>query len=271
MLQTNIQYSKEETASSGFRLYYDTTNTDYISSTSLLKLYECSKHLDAWKQRLGEEEANKVTQAAIQRGIEAHTTVENYQKDGIINTSDEYGSKAIESFLQYVNILYVEEPVFFQKKVKDITVRYAGRFDQIIEIPKKTFAIKREATEVYGTCLLDLKTKDKLPRYDKPDFIFKNCMQLASYYNALRESPIDLTGAVILYSTKKRSLILYLNKECLEFYWKCFKCLLLDYYYVKPLKYTWSDLCCKAELTFDRKTNTFTSYLPNVLYYSGAS
>lgn len=258
------QYKRESTDAKGHRIYYDTEDLSYVSSTSLLSTYEPKDGLELWRQRIGLAEAAEITQKAIERGKKAHTTIENFIEGIEAESDDSYGKVAIESFFRHVDIKYVEEPVFF----KSGNARYAGRFDQMVNVPTNTFQILKSYDFIEGTCLVDLKTKDKLPRYDKADFLIKNCMQLASYFNAINSSGINehISGAIIVYATKKNSRILYLDTEKLIFYWNCFKQLLLDYYNLKPLKYTWQDFVDKANLSFDREHSCFVTYKPDVIH-----
>lgn len=255
-----FDYSREETSGSGFRLYFDTQDRDYISATTLLGLYEPTESLDKWRERVGEEQANRITQEAITRGKRAHSNLEAYFNGIAYDEDDLYASNAICNFYKYVNFIDAEKPVFFRKG----KVRYAGRFDQLIYINKETFKDKKGNYVPTGYALCDLKTKDKLPRHDIADFLIKNCMQLAAYYKAInvKEADIKINSAFLVYTTQKSTKVLYLDQEKLDFYWKCFKILLLDYYYIKPLKYSWSELVAKSNLTYDMNTLSYKSMVP---------
>jgi genome maintenance exonuclease 1 len=61
--------------------FYQNPNSDtiknYISITTITSHYNKEK-FKAWRERVGEEEANRITNAATSRGTQMHTLVEHY-------------------------------------------------------------------------------------------------------------------------------------------------------------------------------------------------
>lgn len=256
-------YLREDTTPQGFRLYFDKQQLDYISATTLIGIYEPQEGLEKWRERIGHEEARKITKESAQRGVNSHKELESYFETKKYNEEDAYTKNAVDNFYRYVDLVHSECPVFFKRD----KVRFAGRIDQVISVENNTFVETKTGQSVPGgLALADLKTKNKMPRYDIADYIFKNCLQLAAYREAIHQSSdTRVDSSYIVYSTAKSSKILYLDSTKLDFYWKCFKILLLDYYYIKPLRYTWEELVARANVSYDTNTLTYTSMVPSVV------
>lgn len=65
-----------ETSPSG-RIYKDPDGKEYPSVTTVLKILS-EEAIQAWRARVGEEEANKVSYRASRRGTTVHTVIEKY-------------------------------------------------------------------------------------------------------------------------------------------------------------------------------------------------
>lgn len=73
----NLPELKRETID-GVRYYnIDGENKKLVSITSVISHYNKDK-FSKWRQRVGEEEANKITRRATSRGTDMHTLVENH-------------------------------------------------------------------------------------------------------------------------------------------------------------------------------------------------
>jgi hypothetical protein len=66
------------------RLYIDSEDKLYISTTSLLSIYEDKTGLNAWIAKLGEEEAIKQRDEAANRGTLAHLDIEDFLENGLV-------------------------------------------------------------------------------------------------------------------------------------------------------------------------------------------
>jgi len=87
------QYSRAEDPETGKRLYA-VDGTKLPSVTTILGATKDQSALDAWKKRVGEEEANRIKNEAALIGTEMHLVIEKYiQGEGYLNLS-ETGAKA---------------------------------------------------------------------------------------------------------------------------------------------------------------------------------
>ena len=108
--------------------YTDSTKTiKYPSVTTLTGLHS-RKHIKLWRERVGEEEANKITSQATKRGTIFHQNIEDYlrkEKDFIEfqNVIQEGMFKAVKPVLDEIIPISLEAPLFSNH------LRMAGRVD----------------------------------------------------------------------------------------------------------------------------------------------
>ena len=112
----------------GKRYYTDSTKTiKYPSVTTVTGLHS-RKHIKLWRERVGEEEANKITPKATKRGTIFHQNIEDYlrkEKDFIEfqNVIQEGMFKAVKPVLDEIIPISLEAPLFSNH------LRMAGRVD----------------------------------------------------------------------------------------------------------------------------------------------
>lgn len=113
--------------------YYTTEDDLKMPSITTVLSHGSTFDLDAWKQRIGEAEANKISQQAQSRGTEIHTITEKYlNNDPTWNQTlphHKYSFMSIKSILDknITNILTQEKALFSRK------LKIAGRVDCIAD------------------------------------------------------------------------------------------------------------------------------------------
>lgn len=248
------------------RLYIDSGGDLYISTTSLLSLYEDKTGLEAWKQKIGEEEANRIRDEAANRGTLVHSDIENYLENGSsieFLPINNFSKNAINGFYKDINMVSIEEAVAFN----DGDVRFAGRFDQLVHVPDSTFTILDSNNHIpEGYYICDLKTKLKAPQL-KLDYIFKHLLQSSAYVIAKETlDNIRLDGVIIVFSSPRSCKKIYISRDKVDYYWSVFHDLLRDYYkiqsldrdwnyYIAQAEYKWNDLhLCFESMSFEQFT-----------------
>ena len=112
----------------GQRYYTDSTHTiKYPSVTTVTGLHS-RKHIKLWRERVGEEEANKITSQATKRGTIFHQNIEDYlrkEKEFIEfqNVIQEGMFKAVQPVLDEIIPISLEAPLFSNE------LQMAGRVD----------------------------------------------------------------------------------------------------------------------------------------------
>lgn len=130
-----LNFELESVTTESGRTYKTPGGNTYPSITTVLSSYN-KKALFEWRQRVGEEEANRVSRKASNRGTKLHNTVEKYllnemsplQMHTIMPDTKELFLK-LKPFLDtHVNNIYgIEQPLFSDE------LRLAGRCDCIGE------------------------------------------------------------------------------------------------------------------------------------------
>ena len=99
-LNTKLEYDDliAETSSTG-RVYTTPTGTKYPSITTVLSILS-EDGIRAWRKRVGEEEANRISTRAANRGTAVHSITERY-----INNEVDYAEGFMPNIIQNFNDL----------------------------------------------------------------------------------------------------------------------------------------------------------------------
>ena len=167
----------------GKRYYTDSTKTiKYPSVTTVTGLHS-RKHIKLWRERVGEEEANKITKQATTRGTIFHKNIEDYlrkEKEFIEfqNVLQEGMFKAVKPVLDEIIPISIEAPLFSNH------LRMAGRVDCVGLFDNKL-------------SIIDFKSSAKL----KEDYMAKQWyIQMTAYAIMVEEltgKPIEDIVAIV--------------------------------------------------------------------------
>ena len=159
----------------GKRFYVDDNGERYPSVTTVTSLLT-RDHIKLWRERVGEEEANKVSSQAARRGTKFHQNIEDYlrQEKDIIefdNILQEGMFKAVQPVLDEIVPLALEAPLWSPN------LKMAGRVDCVGMLDG-------------NLCIIDFKSSGKYKEeyMTKPWFI-----QMTAYALMVEE----LTGQAI--------------------------------------------------------------------------
>lgn len=174
---TDLEHLDLQTVSeNGQRFYTDTKGARKYPSVTTVVGLESRKHIQAWRKRIGEEKANRITKAATDRGTKIHQHVEDYlrkEKDFLEfdNLIHEGMFKSIRPVLDEIVPIALEAPMY-----SDI-LKMAGRVDCIGMLEDEL-------------CIIDFKTSGKF----KEDYMARPWfLQMTAYATMVEE----LTGQEI--------------------------------------------------------------------------
>jgi len=192
--------------------YYVTPSGQRLPSVTTVLGAMKKKEIMAWRRRVGEAEANRVSKLATGRGNRVHTLAEKY----LMNESIEWKKEmpdAIEMFQSIVphfdkinNIHYMEQALWSEK------IGLAGRVDLIAEWEGKLSVI-------------DFKTSKRIKTEDKIQDYFAQCVAYAMMYEERVGEPID--QIVILMAVENEQPLIFVKEtkdyvdtlyEHIEFY-----------------------------------------------------
>lgn len=150
------------TAKGGERVYTTPTGNAYPSVTTVLKAHS-QAGIQAWRKRVGDEEANRVAARAGGRGTRIHNLTEHFLNnvDPLpVKLADKEMWNSLQKPLHRINNIRLQETALYSD-----TLRLAGRVDCIAEYRNELMVI-------------DFKTSRKKK---KPEYIEGYCMQVCAY------------------------------------------------------------------------------------------
>jgi len=161
---------------SGERIY-DTPDGACASVTTILSNTADKAWLDSWRQRVGEERANRIRDNASKRGTALHEAVELYFDTGEVPDLTDFGRNLILG--PYWRAVAPVLPAILNSAVNESCIwhpeGYAGRFDLVAHVDHKVF---KRVIDPELPSLLDWKTADKPLT---PKKVYEYSLQLAAY------------------------------------------------------------------------------------------
>ena len=175
------------------RRFYKTPNGNYQSITTLLS--NLSKvGIQAWRKRVGEEEANRISRQASGRGTRVHNIAESYIKnqedhlEGVLPDAFEM-FQSITPLIDRIDNVHCVEGALYSDELK-----LAGRTDLIAEFDGELAAI-------------DYKTSKRIKKWDYCHSYF---MQGAFYAHAYEErTGIPVNDIVIIMAVENEEPLLF--------------------------------------------------------------
>lgn len=174
--------------------YYDTGEGKYPSVTTITGLLG-KDAIIAWRKRVGDEEANRVSTRASKRGTQIHQLCEDYIKTGIAEPSI-FDAEMFNSIVPHLdcidNIHALEEPLYSHH------LQVAGTVDCIAEYNGKLSVI-------------DFKTSSRAKLRDDVHGYF---MQTSAYAVAFEElTGIPVSRLVIIMAVDNDEPIIFIEKR----------------------------------------------------------
>jgi genome maintenance exonuclease 1 len=192
--------------------YYVTPSGQRLPSVTTVLGAMKKKEIMAWRRKVGEKEANRISKLATGRGNRVHSLAEKYLLNETIEWKKEMPD-AIEMFQSIAphfdkinNIHYMEQALWSEK------IGLAGRVDLIAEWEGKLSVI-------------DFKTSKRIKTEDKIQDYFAQCVAYAMMYEERVGAPID--QIVVLMAVESEQPLIFVKEtkdyigvlyEHIEFY-----------------------------------------------------
>ena len=176
------------------RVYQTPSGKTYPSVTSILGLLGKAEILK-WRERVGEEEANRVASRAARRGTAIHTLCENYLLNKEVNPGlfDLETFNSIIPFLNRINNIHCLETQLYSHHLQ-----VAGTVDCIAEFDGRTSVIDFKTSK-------RIKTRDDIHGY---------FMQTSAYAVMFEErTGIAVDRLVIIMSVDDEKPLLFIEKR----------------------------------------------------------
>lgn len=177
------------------RLYETATGNKYPSVTTVLSAHN-KDAIIAWRKRVGNEEANRISVAATRRGTKIHSIIESYLKNEdrpIENNLDLNRFISLEPYLENIDNIHVQERPLYSDHL-----RLAGTVDCIAEYDGRLSVI-------------DFKTASKAKKKEWIHSYFMQCAAYAIMYEERTKRPI--TNLVIMISVEDDAPQIFFEKR----------------------------------------------------------
>jgi genome maintenance exonuclease 1 len=171
----SLQDLKSQTFPDGKR-YYTTPDGVKLPSVTTVIGAKGKEAIMKWRQRVGEEEANKISHKASSRGTNVHTLCERYlnnEPPGNIMPDAFEMFLPLKPYLNRINNIHYQEQALWSVKLG-----MAGRVDCIGEYDGVLSVI-------------DFKTSKRIKKKEDIDNYFAQCVAYACMYEELVGKPID--------------------------------------------------------------------------------
>lgn len=181
----------DDTSESG-RTYIDPDGNRYVSITTVLSILN-EESIQAWRAKVGEEQANKISAQATGRGTAVHNIIERYLKNEDTTDALPHIKQSLENLRPILNksigkIFGIEAPLFSRH------LGLAGRVDCVAEwdgVPS----------------IIDFKTSRRPKRKDQISNYFA---QMAGYAVMWEErTGMPITNTVIVMDVDNHHPMLY--------------------------------------------------------------
>jgi genome maintenance exonuclease 1 len=193
-VQLEFPKLKRVTADNGSRVYETPSGKAYPSVTTVTGLLKKQAIME-WRKRVGEEEANKISSKAANRGTRIHSLCEQYllNKEIVPNMFDVDMWQNMKPHLHNINNIYaLEQPLYSDH------LEVAGTVDCIAEYNGKMSVI-------------DFKTSRRLKHRDDIHDYFMQCSAYAVAFEEMTKIPVP--QLVILIAVDDEKPLVFVEKR----------------------------------------------------------
>jgi len=193
-IECELPKLKRVTNEDGTRVYQTPTGNKYPSVTTVTGLLK-KQSIIAWRKRVGEEEANRISSTAARRGTRIHSLAEKYLLNETVNP-DMFDIEMWNKFkpiLHNINNIYALEQSLFSDHLE-----VAGTVDCIAEYNGKMSVI-------------DFKTSKRIKERDNIHDYFMQCSAYAVAFEEMTKIPVP--QIVILIAVDEEDPLIFVEKR----------------------------------------------------------
>lgn len=184
----------ERSTSDGVRLYKTPSGRAYPSVTTVTGLLK-RQAIKAWRERVGSEEANKISGRASSRGTRVHSLCEDYLSNKPItpNYLDHEMWKSIQPQLDSINNIHALEDRLYSDHLEVAgTVDCIGEFNGTLSV-------------------IDFKTSSRIKKQQDIHDYFMQCSAYAVAFEELTSIPVP--QIVIIMAVEDEEPLIFLEKR----------------------------------------------------------
>ena len=181
-----LQFDLEAQTSDSGRLYLTPSGKKYPSVTTVLSHYN-SKAIAEWRERVGNEEANKIAGRASRRGTKLHSVCENY----LLNEMTEL---KMRSMMPNIKELFLKVKPYIDKNISKVYALEQALYSDNLQIAGRVDCI----AEWNGVLsVIDFKSSTKEKKKESIANYFMQCTAYAEMFYELTGTPIHQSIVLI--------------------------------------------------------------------------
>ena len=222
---------------------------------------EKAKILKAWRERVGKEEARKITEKACTSGTKIHSA--NEGKDVELTKVEQKKQLFHQGLIDKIQIKAQEQKILWVDP-NDEEVGFGGTFDCLAYIPNGSLIMEGTDYDVSTNKYMIIDWKNSKMR--EPSQCLGYYLQASAYMAALNQltnKEFAVTEGLISVASSRTHKIMYINKQQSLWYWKNFK--EIARCYAKGEKFDWYAFADESRGKYDPETGTIKGYLPSYL------
>ena len=181
-----LQFDLEAQTSDSGRMYLTPSGKKYPSVTTVLSHYN-SKAIAEWRERVGNEEANKISGRASRRGTKLHSVCEKY----LLNEMTEL---KMSSMMPNIKELFFKVKPYIDKNISKVYTLEQALYSDNLRIAGRVDCI----AEWNGVLsVIDFKSSTKSKRKENIGNYFMQCTAYAEMFYELTGTPIHQSVVLI--------------------------------------------------------------------------
>jgi genome maintenance exonuclease 1 len=158
----------------GVRYYTTPSNNSYPSITSVTS-HKNRQFFKEWRQRIGEDEANRICKIATTRGTKFHEVCQDYLENNLKESYDEQSMLMFEAAKPYLDKIGLVHAI--EKSMYSDVLGIAGRVDCIAEYEGEL-------------AIIDFKTASKMKKEEWIEQYFVQEVAYACMYYEMTDIPV---------------------------------------------------------------------------------
>lgn len=195
-----LQFDLQSQTTEYGRLYLTPTGKKYPSVTTVLSYYN-SKAIAEWRERIGHEEANKITGRASRRGTKLHSVCEKY----LLNEMNEL---KIHSMMPNIKELFLKIKPHIDNNITKVYALEQSLYSEELKIAGRVDCI----AEWDGVLsVIDFKTSTRAKRKENIQNYFMQCTAYAQMFYELTGTPIH--QSIVLIGVEEDSGQIFIEKN----------------------------------------------------------
>jgi len=212
---SELDFELESVTTETGRTYKTPSGKSYPSITTVLSSYN-KKAIYEWRQRIGEQEANRISKAASGRGTKLHNVVEKY----LLNEMSEL---KMQTMMPDTKELFLKVKPFLDNHIGDIYGIEQALYSDRLQIAGRCDCIAEWEGEL---SIVDWKTSTRVKEKNYIQNYFMQCSAYAEMFEEITGRPINQIVVAIavedsnvpsIFIENKADYLLPLNQYILKY------------------------------------------------------